>query len=125
MNSDAYKPPGWPDVVSRIFTPDVEGLADFLVQVFGAEGRHQPGAPAELRIGDSMLMLSDGGGLREPTPAFLYVYVPDVDQAFDRARNRDAVVVELPTDMAYGDRRATVRDPWGNHWQIATRLPAA
>jgi uncharacterized glyoxalase superfamily protein PhnB len=125
MISGAYKPPGWPDVVSRIFTRDVEGLAAFLAHVFGAEGACHLGAPTELRIGDSMLMLSDGGGVREPRPAFLYVYVPDVDQAFERAMSLDAVVIELPTDMLYGDRRATVRDPWGNHWQIATRLPAA
>lgn len=125
MGSATYKPPGWPSVVPRIFTPDVEHLVAFLAHVFGAEGDYRPGAPAELRIGDSMLMVSDGAGVREPTPAFLYVYVPDADQAFERAKGAGAVVVEAPTDTPYGDRRATVRDPWGNHWQIATRLPAA
>lgn len=125
MNSAAYKPPGWPAVVPRIFTPDVEGLVAFLVHVFGAEGDYRSGAPTELRIGDSMVMLSDGGGVRGPAPSFLYVYVPDVDRAFERARSRGAVIIERPADMPYGDRRATVRDEWGNHWQIAMRLPAA
>lgn len=110
-------------MVPRIFTSDVEGLVAFLAHVFAAEGDYRPGAPAELRIGDSMLMVSDGGGVRGAAPAFVYVYVPEADRAFERAMSRGAVAVEPPADMPYGDRRATVRDPWGNHWQIATRSP--
>jgi uncharacterized glyoxalase superfamily protein PhnB len=53
-------------------------------------------------------------------PAFLYVYVADADQTYERAIAAGAEAIETPTDMPYGDRRATVRDSWANIWQIAT-----
>jgi PhnB protein len=53
-------------------------------------------------------------------PTFLYVYVPDADSTYGRAIAAGAEALEAPADMFYGDRRATVRDPWGNIWQIAT-----
>jgi PhnB protein len=74
-----------------------------------------------MRIGDSIVMVSDGGGLRESWPAFLYVYVEDVDETYRRATDASAVSIEAPIDTPYGDRRATIQDPWGNMWQVATR----
>ena len=65
-------------------------------------------------------MVSGGDGLRDPMPAFLYVYVDDTDSTYKRAVAVDAVSLEEPADMPYGDRRAIVRDAWGNIWQIAT-----
>jgi uncharacterized glyoxalase superfamily protein PhnB len=118
--SDAYKPCGWPAVTPRLFTADVAGLVHFLQAVFGAKGDLHTDRPSELRIDDAMVMVSDGGGVREPMPTFLYVYVPDVDSTYRRAIATGAEALEAPTDMFYGDRRATVRDPWGNIWQIAT-----
>ena len=117
----AHRPEGWPAVVPRLFTDDVEGLVGFLKVVFDAEGDVHPGRPAEIRIDDSLLMISDGGGVREAQPAFLYVYVPDVDAAFARAGIQGVRVIETPADLPYGDRRATIEDRWGNVWQIATR----
>jgi PhnB protein len=124
MASAAFKPPGWPTVAPRIFVADVAGLVAFLKRVVAAEGEVHPGRPVELRIGDSLLLISDGGGVRDPAPAFLYVYVPNVDAAFQRAIEAGGSPVEPPTDQPYGDRRATVRDRWGNHWQLATRIVA-
>ncbi len=117
-----HRPEGWPAVVPRLFCDDVEGLVGFLKSVFDAQGEVHRGRPAEIRIDDSLLMVSDGGGVREARPAFLYVYVPDVDAAFARAEAEGAEVIEAPADLPYGDRRATVEDRWGNVWQIATRL---
>jgi uncharacterized glyoxalase superfamily protein PhnB len=118
--SDAYKPAGWPAVTPRLFTADVAGLVHFLKVVFDAEGDLQADRPSELRIDDAMVMVSDGGGVREPMPTFLYVYVPDADLTYRRAIAAGAEVLEAPADMPYGDRRAMVRDQWGNIWQIAT-----
>jgi uncharacterized glyoxalase superfamily protein PhnB len=115
-----FKPAGWPTVTPRIITSDVAGLVAFLKTVFGAEGEVPAGRPAELRIDDSMVMVSDGGGLRMAAPAFLHLYVPDADEVFRRAIAAGAEPVEAIADMPYGDRRATVRDRWGNTWQIAT-----
>ena len=118
--SDAYKPEGWRAVTPRLFTTDVAGLVHFLKPVFDAKGDLNTDRPSELRIDDAMVMVSDGGGVREPTGAFLYVYVPDADLTYRRAIAAGAETLEAPADMPYGDRRATVRDPWGNIWQIAT-----
>ncbi|WP_426439817.1 VOC family protein [Bradyrhizobium genosp. P] len=114
------KPVGWPSVVPRIFTSDVAGLAGFLRVVFGAEGELRFGAPTEVRIGDSIILISDGGDAREAMPAFLHVYVEDADETYQRAIAAGAEAIETPADMPYGDRRATVRDSWANVWQIAT-----
>jgi PhnB protein len=53
-------------------------------------------------------------------PTFLYLYLEDTDGAYRRALEAGATSLEQPSDVFYGDRRATVRDPFGNIWQIAT-----
>jgi len=116
-----FAPHGWHTVTPRIVTGDVAGLVGFLNAVFNATGEHRVGMPAEIKIGDSIVMISDGGGRRETIPAFLYVYVEDADETYRVAVALGAEALEKPTDMPYGDRRATVLDPWGNTWQIATR----
>jgi PhnB protein len=102
-----------------MFTPDVAAVVGFLKSVFDADAEMPAGAPALVRIGDSVIMVSDGGGAREFLPTFLYVYVEDTDRVCQRAVEAGARIIEHPADMPYGDRRATVRDPWGNTWQIA------
>jgi len=53
-------------------------------------------------------------------PAFLYLYVPDADSAYQSAIKAGARSLEEPQNSHYGDRRAMVEDPFGNIWQIAT-----
>jgi PhnB protein len=60
-------------------------------------------------------------GERELFPSFLYVYVEDADAAYQRAIAAGATSMEPPLDTPYGDRRAMVRDPFGNVFQIAHR----
>jgi uncharacterized glyoxalase superfamily protein PhnB len=55
-------------------------------------------------------------------PAFLYVYVDDIDATYKRALEAGAVSLEEPWDTPYGDRRGMVQDPCGNVWQIATHV---
>jgi uncharacterized glyoxalase superfamily protein PhnB len=88
--------------------------------VFDAKGEFRSGSPADIIIGDSVVMIS-GEGQREAMTAFLYVYVDDTDATYQRAIAAHATSLESPTDLPYGDRRAMVRDAWGNTWQIATR----
>jgi PhnB protein len=88
-------------------------------KTFEARGEFTADAPSQIRIGDSIVMVS-GAGPREPTPAFLYVYVEDIDATYRRALTAGAISLEEPKDLPYGDRRAMVKDPWGNDWQIAT-----
>jgi uncharacterized glyoxalase superfamily protein PhnB len=117
-----FQPDGWHTVTPRIVVSDPESLIGFIKAVFLARGEFRPGLPAEIRIGDSVVMISGGEGLRDPMPAFLYVYVENTDTTYRRALAANAISLEEPADMLYGDRRAMVRDPWGNRWQIATHL---
>jgi len=112
-------PDGWRAVTPRIVVEDAEGLVRFVKQVFGAKGEFLPERPTELSIDDSLVMVSTPIE-REVMPGFLYVYVEDTDATFERAKAKGATVIEEPGDMPYGDRRAMVRDAWGNLWQIAT-----
>jgi len=105
-------------VTPRLVVPDVAAQVSFLRDVFGATGDIEPDRPAEVRIDDSVIMISSIGE-REHFPAFLYVYVDDAEAAFQRAVNAGAEVLEEPLDTPYGDRRAMVRDPFGNVFQIA------
>ncbi|WP_353254784.1 VOC family protein [Burkholderia anthina] len=115
-----FQPDGWHTVTPRIVVSDPKNLVDFIKAVFPAQGECRAGLPAEIRIGESVVMVSGGDGLRDPMAAFLYVYVEDVDATYRRAVAASAVSLEAPADMPYGDRRAMVKDAWGNIWQIAT-----
>ena len=108
-------------VTPRIVTDDVRGLVDLLRVVFDAVGDIVPGRPVDLRIGDSIVMVS-GAEQRVAFPAFLYVYVDDADATYARAVAAGTETVEAPVDTPYGDRRAMVRDRWGNVYQIAHRI---
>jgi uncharacterized glyoxalase superfamily protein PhnB len=119
-----FQPPGWTTVTPRVITDDVGGLVKFLRSVFDARGERSAGRPAEMKIGDSIILVSDGGGLRNAMPAFLYVYVENADKTYERAIASGAQTIERPIDTPYGDRRATIQDSWGNLWQIATRKAA-
>src|SRR5262249_51702837 len=105
----------------RIVAHEAGRLVAFVKHVFRAAGEYQSGSPAVLRIADSNLMIS-GAGARRPMSAFLYVYVSDVDEAFRRAVEAGARVLEEPSQMPYGDRRCMIEDEWGNTWQIASRV---
>jgi uncharacterized glyoxalase superfamily protein PhnB len=86
---------------------------------------------AEIRIGDSLIMLNDAiGGSKGPgaiggSPASLWVYVEDCDALFNRAVAAGGQVSPGPmgqmTDQFWGDRSGTFTDPHGYRWTIATR----
>lgn len=119
MTKRNYAPKGWPVLIPRIVVDEPERLVNFVKNVFGASGNFSEERPTELRIGESVLMIS-GTTDRAPTPAFLYVYVENADLTYQRALDGGATSIEEPRDLPYGDRRAMVRDSWGNAWQIAT-----
>ena len=121
IDRSRFTPDGWHTVTPRIVARDARSLVAFVERVFGATGDYRPDAPAVLRIGDSMVMISDAG-VRPPSPAFLYVYVEDADETYRRAVEAGARSLEPPSDVPYGDRRAMIEDAWGNTWQIATHL---
>jgi PhnB protein len=114
-----FAPRGWHSVTPRLIVRDPAKLIDFLRQTFGAVGEFLPGAPTQMKIGDSIVMIS-GAEVRDPISSFLYVYIEDADVTYRRAIAAGATSIEEPRDMPYGDRRAMIKDPFGNYWQIAT-----
>jgi uncharacterized glyoxalase superfamily protein PhnB len=99
---------------------------DFVVRVFGAHetlAAHTIDADdllihAEVRIGDSTLMLCDAKPHWAFTPALLQVYVSDAQAVVDRARAAGAEVITDPTDFHGNQRLARLRDPWHNIWWL-------
>ena len=85
---------------------------------------------AEIRIGDSVVMLSDewpdmnllGPKARGGVTASLMIYVPDVDAAFARAIEAGATEERPVADQFYGDRSGTLVDPFGHRWMISTHV---
>jgi PhnB protein len=110
---------------------------EFYKEAFGAQERERMTTPdgkyvihAELKIGDSIFMLGEEmPGLEHRSPHSLggasvgfYVYVEDVDAAFERAVAAGATVKEPVADMFWGDRVGTVLDPSGHVWMLATHV---
>jgi PhnB protein len=122
-NHSNFAPEGWHTVTPRIVAHDAEQLVEFLRQVFGATGDYRPDLPSVIKIGDSVVMVSNAG-IRNARGSFLYVYVGDADATYQRALNAGARSLEEPFVTPYGDRRCMVEDKWGNTWQIATRMEA-
>jgi PhnB protein len=127
--SRSYKPSGHPDVSVYMMAADAGAVIAFAVDVFGAEVLMQMERPdgsvmhAELRIGDSVLMLSQGTDAYKAFPVWLHVYVPDVDATYRKALERGAESVMEPVkrdDPDDHDRRGGIKDPAGNTWWIAT-----
>ena len=119
-----FTPAGWHTVTPRIVVHHAQQCVVFVKHVFGATGDYRSDMPTILNIGDSIVMVTEAG-IRDPCPAFLYVYVDDTDETYRRAVAAGARSLEEPSDLPYGDRRGMVEDEWGNTWQIATHLGKA
>lgn len=110
----------------------------FYAEVFGATERMRFPNPdgtvahAEIEIGDSVVMVAEASreeGTKAPppgglpgSPAFLYVYVEDVDDVVARAVKLGAQLQRPPQDQFYGDREGYIIDPFGHGWTIATHV---
>ncbi|MDE3136536.1 MAG: VOC family protein [Acidobacteriota bacterium] len=119
---------GFHTITPYIAVREAHELVDFVKSAFGAEGQvfgtgSQGGIHAEVKIGDSMLMIGGGEAWKgTPMPTALHYYVPDADAVYRRALEAGATSLLEPVDQFYGDREAAVRDLAGNHWYIATHL---
>lgn len=121
-------PEGYHTVTPYLIVNGAAELLDFLRLAFGAEERgRMAGANglirhAEVRIGDSVIMLADGTDAASPMPAMLHLYVENCDAVYERALSAGAISVDEIADRFYGDRSGGVRDPTGNLWWISTRV---
>ena len=127
-------PDGYTALTPYLVIKGAEQAIEFYTKVFGAtETVRMPGPGgrimhAEVKIGNSMLMLSDEnperGHLSPKTiggaGVSIMLYTDDVDATFKKAVSAGAKADQPPTDMFWGDRMANITDPFGHVWAIAT-----
>ncbi|MGE5487964.1 MAG: VOC family protein [bacterium] len=113
-------PEGYRSVTPHLTVKNAAGLIDFIRRVFGARETMRLAGPdgsvvhAEVKIGDSVVMIGEPFEPHGTMPGNLYVYVDDVDSTYQRALDEGAESMMAPADQFYGDRTAAVRDAWGN-----------
>jgi PhnB protein len=138
MSKVPYIPKGYNTVTPYLVIKGAAKAIDYYKKVFGAtETVRMPGpngtvGHAELKIGDSHIMLADenpsmGQGHTSAStiggsPISLYVYLQDVDKVFDRAIAEGAKVLKPVQDQFYGDRSGFLQDPFGHLWGVATHV---
>jgi PhnB protein len=118
-------PPGYGTVTPWIISPDTARLIEFTKAAFGAQELARVPGPdgksighAEVRIGDSVVMMFDARDGWPRTPAFMRVYVADASAAYQQALAAGATPVTEVTPLFFGDRVGRIRDPLGNVWWI-------
>jgi PhnB protein len=117
----------YPTVTPYLIVPDADVVLAFIKQAFGATEqmvqRNNDGAVAhaEMKIGDSLIMVGQAGGPWRPRSAALYLWMADVDAVYRRALDAGATSESAPEDKPYGQRMAGV-DLGGVTWWIAAPL---
>jgi PhnB protein len=135
MAAVAPVPQGMHTLTPNLVLRDCAKAIDFYKTALGAKEMSRMPAPdgksiwhAELRVGDSTVFMNDempGMGRLAPSPSSpvpvtMWLYVPDCDAAFERAVSAGAKATMQPADMFWGDRVASVADPFGYLWSFAT-----
>ncbi|MDT9598031.1 VOC family protein [Sphingosinicella rhizophila] len=128
-------PDGYHSVTPYVIVDDGNAAIGFYKEAFGATEllRLPMGdriAHAEIRIGDSVVMLADemhdmgllGPKARGGCTAGMMIYVEDVDAAFPRAIAAGGKVEREVQDQFYGDRSGTLVDPFGHRWTLSTHV---
>ena len=126
--ANAYKPDGFRAVTPYLHVQGAAQLIDFMKRAFDAEEVNRTTSDdgvvqhAELQLGDSKLECSEGRDAYPAMPCAIHLYVSDTDACYRRALAAGAASLYAPEVMPYGERSAGVKDPFGNHWYIATWL---
>lgn len=127
-------PPGFHTVTPSLTVRNAAEAIEFYKKALGAQERMRMAGPdgiithAELQIGDSIIFMNDENpawGAKSPqslggTPGGFYLYVEDVDKAFERAVEAGGKVTCPVTDMFWGDRMGNFTDPFGFTWTLST-----
>jgi PhnB protein len=127
-------PEGYHTATPYLFVEGAAKAIDFYCRAFGATEVLRLEAPggrighAEIKIGDSLIMLADENrefGALGPkslggATSSILLYVEDVDARFQRAIAAGAKEIRPVKDQFYGDRSGTLEDPFGHKWSIAT-----
>ncbi len=138
MSKVPHIPKGYNSITPYLVIKGASQAIDYYKKVFGATEVFRMDTPdgkvahAELKIGDSHVMLADenpkmGQGHTSAasigtSPVSLYLYIPDVDRIVERAVTAGAKVLKPVQDQFYGDRSGFIQDPFGHLWGIATHV---
>lgn len=121
-------PEGQQSVTPYLVVRDAASLITFLKDAFDAEEVIRHARPdgtimhAQIRIGQSLVMMGEPMGDQQPFPAMLHLYVDAVDDVYQQALQAGATSIMEPSDQFYGDRSGGIADKHGNTWWIATHL---
>ncbi|KAF3884194.1 MULTISPECIES: VOC family protein [Nostocales] len=119
-------PEGFHTVTPSLVVKGAATLIEFLKQAFEAREIRRIQNPegciiyAEVKIGDSLIMLSEATGEFQPMPSSIYLYVENTDATYESAIEAGGTSLMEPKDEFWGDRQAGLKDLSGNHWWIAT-----
>ena len=121
----AGAPEGYHSITPYLQVKGASKLIEFLTNAFGAEEifrvpRGDEIAHAQLKIEGSMIEVADAIDKYQPNPTAIWLFVKDADATYARALKAGATSLHEPADQDYGDREASVKDPFGNHWYIGT-----
>ena len=122
---------GFRSLTPYLILDGADNFMEFAKKAFNAEPTFRvPGAQgkvmhAELRVEGEMIEFADSNLEFPPMPSALHLYVSDVDACYARALEAGAKSIAGPTDQEYGERSASVADPFGNQWYIAKRFASA
>ena len=120
-------PEGYRTITPQAIVADPDRMITFITDVLGGElvERHEHDGlvmHAEIRIGDSLLMMGGATDEFPPFPSMISVYVDDVDKTYELALEHGARSLREPQDQFYGDRSAGVVDTQGNTYWLATHI---
>ena len=121
-------PDGYHTITPYFVMKNPREFIEFLKKAFNAESVSMSVSPdskvmhAEIRIGDSMMMMSEASENNPAVNGSIYLYVNDTDAIYKQALEAGAESLMEPADQFYGDRNAGVKDPFGNTWWIGTHL---
>src|SRR2546425_12970682 len=119
-------PERYHSVTPYLVVEGVPKLLEFLQKALNSAGLERGSRPdgtishAEVRIGDSVVMMGEANAQSKPMPTMLYVYVEDVDAVYKRALQAGGKPVRELKDELYRDPEGSGADPVGNQWWIAT-----
>lgn len=119
-------PPDRPCLSPYLIVKDAPALIQFLQASFDGELLHRSDGPggrvmhAQVRVGDSTVMLSEAQPEWPESATHLHLYVEDVDATYHRALKHGGTSVQVVEDQFYGDRTGGVKDPCGNTWWVAS-----
>ena len=138
MSKVSYIPKDYNSITPYLIIKGANQAIEYYKKIFGATEVFRMKGPdgkvghAELKIGNSLIMLADenpnmGQGHTSAatigtSPVSLYVYLPDVDSVVKRAAAEGAKILKPVEDQFYGDRSGFIQDPFGHFWSVATHV---